>query len=666
MNKKSLMVPIKSLANDTDAALFGTSSEGLFTHSGTIKSGSYTLSFNELNSNHSDSFKPLLFEFGWEVARKVGGIYTVLTTKAAVTVREYGDRFAFVGPYFKETAQTEFESIRPSEFVQTILDRCWEKHGIKIVFGRWLVTTGYPRAFLIDIESSRHRLQEWKSDLFRDFQCDENHAETDLSVLFGYQSALFLAEVLEASPENRPLVAHFHEWNASVGLIVSKRWNLKVATLFTTHAILLARWLAAAKVDLYGKLEFINADQEAGTRKIYQRHWIEVGAARGADIFTTVSEITSFEATHLLGRTPDIITPNGLNVDRFTALHEFQNLHKSFKDKISQFIIGHFYGQYTFDLDKTLYFFTAGRREIENKGVDMFIESLAELNHLLKQENSDMTIVAFIIMPGNTNSYNVESIRGQSVRREINETCLKITNNIAERLFKSIMEGTLPEPENLLSTDDTVDIKRRVYSIQNQNSPPPIVTHNVIGDDEILNILRRCNLVNHKDDKVKVIYHPEYLNATSSVFPLDYHQFVRGCHLGVFPSYYEPWGYTPAECTLSGVPSISSNLTGFSNYVQRRVTNPSEHGIYIINRRSQSFFEAKSQLASVMWNYTQLSRRDRIQLRNKTERLSSMLSWDVLGKNYAKARNQALQKVFNCETSIPSFFDNQTFEGTFQ
>jgi len=288
----------------------------------------------------------------------------------------------------------------------------------------------------------------------------------------------------------------------------------------------------------------------------------------------------------------------------------------------------------------------------------LYIESLAELNYLLKQDNSEMTVVAFIIMPGNTNSYNVESIRSQAVRREINETCTRITNDIAERLIKSIMEGKLPEPENLLSTDDMVDIKRRVYSIKNQITAPPIVTHNVIGDDEILNILRRCNLLNHKDDKVKVIYHPEYLNATSSVFPLDYHQFVRGCHLGVFPSYYEPWGYTPAECTLSGVPSISSNLTGFANYIARRVTNPEDNGIYIINRRYQIFSESKTQLANIMWRFTQLSRRDRIQLRNKTERLSGMLSWEVLGKHYCKARNIALQKVFNCESSIPHFYQD--------
>jgi len=422
---------------------------------------------------------------------------------------------------------------------------------------------------------------------------------------------------------------------------------------------MLGRWLAAANIDLYGRLPFIKPDEEAGHRNIYARHWIEVGAARGSDIFTTVSEITGMEAEHLLGRAPDYVTPNGLNIERFTALHEFQNLHKTYKDKINEFVRGHFRGRFTFDLDKTLYFFTAGRREYHNKGVDLFIESLAELNYLLKKDNIDVTVVAFIIMPGSTNSYNVESIKGQSIRREIFETCERITKEIAERMYANIMEGKIPESENLLSGEDVVDIKRRVLSILAENQLPPIVTHNMTSDstDEIICHLRSANLLNNIDDKVKVIYHPEYLNATNPVFPIDYHQFVRGTHMGVFPSYYEPWGYTPAECTIMGVPSITSNLTGFSNYMCKRVGDPEANGIFIVDRRFKGFQEAKSQMANMMWRYCQLSRRDRINLRNKCERLSAMLSWDVLGKHYVKARNAALQKVFEMSTGVPDFYN---------
>jgi len=322
------------------------------------------------------------------------------------------------------------------------------------------------------------------------------------------------------------------------------------------------------------------------------------------------------------------------------------------------------FGQHSFDLDKTLYFFTAGRREYYNKGVDLFIESLAELNYLLKKDNSDITVVAFLIIPGNTNNYNVESIKGQSVRREIRETCNKLVKKIGDRLFESIMEGDTPTTESLLTQEYMVMIKRRVQTVKQHQLLPPIVTHNVINDstDEILNHLRICKLFNAKDDKVKIVYHPEFLNATSPIFPLDYEEFVRGCHLGVFPSYYEPWGYTPAECTVLGVPSITSNLTGFANFIERKVHDPDSHGLYVVDRRFKTFNETKHQIANIMNRFCYLTRRQRIELRNKTERLSNLLDWKELGKFYVKARNMALFRVYNMELPIPEFFHEEDQE----
>lgn len=437
-------------------------------------------------------------------------------------------------------------------------------------------------------------------------------------------------------------------------MIVLKRWNVKCATLFTTHATLLGRYMAAGGMDLYSCLQSgINADAEAGGRNIYNRHWIEVGAARGADIFTTVSDITSFEASKTLGREAEIVTPNGLNSDRFVAVHEFQNRHKIFKEKICEFVRGHFYGSYDFDLDNTLFFFTAGRREYRNKGVDLMVEALADLNFQLKRENSKLTVVAFIIMPGNTNNYNVDSISGQSVRRQIRETCDTIVAKISERMYEKILRGEMPDLANLASEEDLVNLKRRIQMVTNAHRTPPIVTHNVVNDaeDEVLCHLRACRLFNAKEDRVKVIYHPEFVNATSPVLPLDYADFVRGCHLGIFVSYYEPWGYTPAECCLSGIPSITSNLTGFANYMQRRLTNPEESGIYIIDRRNKSFSDAKDQLSGAMFRFCSQTQRQRIEQRNRTERLSEILDWSALHENYTKARKMAVKKVYGFELS---------------
>lgn len=151
------------------------------------------------------------------------------------------------------------------------------------------------------------------------------------------------------------------------------------------------------------------------------------------------------------------------------------------------------------------------------------------------------------------------------------------------------------------------------------------------------------------DDRVKVVYHPEFLSSTSPVLPLDYNNFVRGCHLGIFPSYYEPWGYTPAECTLSGIPSVTSDLTGFASYMSKHIEAPEEHGIYVIDRTKQSFEESKQQLAECLYRFCLQTRRQRIEQRNNTEQISGVLSWKHMFKNYVVAHSMALLKGYGFE-----------------
>lgn len=196
-----------------------------------------------------------------------------------------------------------------------------------------------------------------------------------------------------------------------------------MATVFTTHATLLGRYLCAGQVDFYNNLHRFDVDYEAGRRGIYHRYCVERGAANCANVFTTVSHITAYEAENLLKRKPDGITPNGLNLgNKGSALHEFQNLHAQHKAKIHEFVRGHFYGHCDFDLDNTLYFFTAGRYEYRNKGVDMFLEALAEVNARLKHINSPITVVAFIIMPAPTYQYSIDALKGQAVMKQLRET----------------------------------------------------------------------------------------------------------------------------------------------------------------------------------------------------------------------------------------------------
>ncbi|KAJ9072360.1 glycogen synthase isoform 1 [Entomophthora muscae] len=594
-----------------------------------------------------DTSKPLLFEVSWETANKVGGIYTVIKTKAPVTVQEYGDRYCMVGPLNHRTAPVEVESLEPptEELRQAI--QHMESQGFRITFGRWLIE-GAPFVLLFDLASAFHRLNQWKGELWNiaGIPSPPNDTETNDAVVFGYLVALFLQQLVERQ-KHQAVIAHFHEWQVGVGLVLCRKWELDLATIFTTHATLLGRYLCAGDVDFYNILTTVDVDHEAGKRGIYHRYCLERASAHCADVFTTVSHITAFESEHLLKRKPDGVLPNGLNVVKFSAMHEFQNLHAKAKEKIHDFVRGHFYGHYDFDLEKTVYFFTAGRYEYRNKGVDMYIEALARLNYRLKQSNIDITVVSFIILPGKTQSFTVETLKGHAVLKQLTDTVAEIQDRIGKRIFEQAARGIEPKGDDLLSEQEKILLRRRIFALKRQTLPP-VVTHNMEDDskDPVLSQIRRLHLFNYPTDRVKVVFHPEFLNSNNPVLGLDYEEFVRGCHLGVFPSYYEPWGYTPGECTVMGVPSITTNLSGFGCFMEDSIENPADYGIYIVDRRMKSVEESLEQLVDHMVDFCLKSRRQRINQRNRCERLSDLLDWKGMGVEYMKARQLALRRVY--------------------
>ncbi|EEH05267.1 glycogen synthase [Histoplasma capsulatum var. duboisii H88] len=598
----------------------------------------------------------VLFEIATEVANRVGGIYSVLKSKAPVSTAEYGERYTLIGPLNRASAVVEVEELTPTDphLAETMV--AMKERGVDMMYGRWLIE-GAPRVLLVDTSSGYKYLDEWKGDLWNAaaIPSPAEDGETNEAIVFGYLVAWFLGEYISRD-RTRAVVAHFHEWLAGVALPLTKKRHMDVTTIFTTHATLLGRYLCAGSVDFYNNLQFFDVDAEAGKRGIYHRYCIERAAAHSADVFTTVSHITAFESEHLLKRKPDGVLPNGLNVKKFSAVHEFQNLHSNAKDKINDFVRGHFYGHNDFDLENTLYFFTAGRYEYRNKGVDMFIESLARLNHRLKTAGSNMTVVAFIIMPAQTSSLTVEALKGQAVVKSLRDTLEMVEQGIGRRLFERCLswkEGdNMPDEKDLITSQDRVLLRRRLFAMK-RHQLPPIVTHNMVNDadDPVLNQLRRVQLFNHPSDRVKVVFHPEFLNSSNPVLPLDYDDFVRGTNLGVFPSYYEPWGYTPAECTVMGIPSITTNLSGFGCYMEELIENSSDYGIYIVDRRMKGVDDSVNQLTNFMFEFACKSRRQRINQRNRTERLSDLLDWKRMGMEYVKARQLALRRAY------PTSFD---------
>lgn len=590
----------------------------------------------------------LLFEVSWEVTNKVGGIYTVIQTKAKITVDEWGENYIMMGPYYEHNFKTQVEKCEPpNQAIKAAMDSLIN-NGCQVHFGRWLIE-GSPYVILFDIGAAAWNLDRWKGDLWNacSIGLPYHDREANDSLIFGSLVAWFFKELTDQLQDKPNVIAHFHEWQAGTGLVLSRSRKIPLATVFTTHATLLGRYLCAGNADFYNNLDKFNIDQEAGERQIYHRYCLERAAVHCAHVFTTVSQITAVEANHMLHRQPDVVTPNGLNVRKFSAMHEFQNLHSMNKAKIQEFVRGHFYGYLDFNLEKTLFFFIAGRYEFSNKGADLFLESLSRLNYLLRVHKSDVTVVVFFIMPAKTNNFNVESLKGQAVRKQLWDTAQSVKEKFGKRLYERLLRGEIPDMSKILDRDDFTIMKRAIYATQ-RHSLPPVTTHNMLDDstDPILSNIRRIGLFNGRNDRVKIVFHPEFLSSTSPLLPMDYEEFVRGCHLGVFPSYYEPWGYTPGECTVMGIPSVTTNLSGFGCFMEEHVSDPSEYGIYIVDRRFRSADESCNQLTQFMFSFCQQSRRQRIIQRNRTERLSDLLDWRYLGRFYMHARHLALSRSF--------------------
>ncbi|MEL6195062.1 MAG: glycosyltransferase, partial [Bacteroidota bacterium] len=289
-----------------------------------------------------------------------------------------------------------------------------------------------------------------------------------------------------------------------------------------------------------------------------------------------------------------------------------------------------------------------GRFEYRNKGYDLTLEALARLNWKMKEAGIDKTIVMFLVTKRPYSSINPEVMQSIALLEKIRETTEAIQKQIGERLFIDASNNNFNKfPDLNEYVDDywKIRLRRNLQTWQSQGLPK-VVTHNLYDDggDDVLNFLRSSNLVNKPDDKVKVVYHPDFLSSVSPILTIDYPDFVRGCHLGVFPSYYEPWGYTPLECIASGVPTVTSDYAGFGDYIMKAFPNPSQFGVYVVNRRTQSFDEAANQLANMMFDFVKMERLDRITQRYEAENGASHFDWKNLTKHYNYSYDLALKR----------------------
>ncbi len=604
----------------------------------------------------SHAHRAFLFEIAWEVCNQVGGIYQVLRSKAPLMSERWDSRYCVVGPYVAAKAALEFEEEAPSGFFARVLERL-AACGVRAHYGHWLIQ-GKPRAILLEHWNLQQNLGEFKYTLYQysGIDCPASEQVVDEALLFAEAVQRLFSSICaeislsrqgdETSDIPEHLLAQFHEWQGGAAIMGLRRAQLPIALVFTTHATQLGRYIASNEDGFYERLPSIDHGDAAARYNVRAQHGLERACAHGAHVFTTVSQITAEECTFLLGRTPDLITPNGLNISRFNVGHDFQTFHADFKDRIHAFTTGYFFPNHRFDLDRTLYMFTSGRFEPKNKGFDLCLEAMARLNAELKAAQLNTTIVFFIVTSRPTRSINPLMLEKRGVLNELDNVCEKILDQVGDGLVRNAAAG---EPLHL---DDLVGEYwqlryRRTQAAFRMDTLPPIVTH-ILRDDQhdpVLNQLRQLDLINRREDPVKVIYHPEFIGPASPLWGIEYEQFVRGCHLGLFPGAYEPWGYTPLECMALGTPAISSDLAGFGRYVTDTLPDHEQWGVSVLPRRGRAFHDAAADLAQRLLEYCRMSRRERVNLRNEVEKRSWEFDWSRLGHAYHTAHDLALSRI---------------------
>lgn len=583
-----------------------------------------------------------MIEVGWEVCNRVGGIYTVLRTKAAQMVAKHGDSYAVLGPLNARSAQVEFEDMPVPGSIAVGVDAL-RAAGVRCRAGRWLVQ-GRPVAVLVDIATLQDAVPRAAAKLAEELNVSVN-ANDELirdAIAFGEGIRIF-ASAVEAAIDT-PLLVHMHEWQAATSASALSNVGGRIRTVFTTHATLLGRYMAGDIQRVHEQLEAVDPVERAQHYGIEVQHGIERLAAASATVFSTVSSITARECSALLGRDPDILLPNGININRFEVIHEFQGLHQTNKNRLHEFSRGYFFPSYEFDLDETLYFVNSGRFEFRNKGMDMCLDALAQLNERLKHTQSSKTIVFFLISNRPVRSMSVGSLEYRSMFQELQSIAKQMASEVEHELIGEMSSGRIPDLNTLVSDPTRLRLRRALQAWEREWLPP-IVTHDLIDDvhDPVLERLRALKLFNLEEDRVKVVYHPQFVDSTNPLFGMEYEDLIRGCHLGVFPSAYEPWGYTPLECLAMGVPAVSSTLAGFGTYASHLKNDLSKHGLYLVDRDRRPYSTAVDQLADQLFGFSTMTRRQRVAQRNRAEQLAQNFAWKRLSRHYEDAHKMALK-----------------------
>lgn len=542
-------------------------------------------------------FKPdYIFESSWEVCNKVGGIYAVLSTRANTLQKMMNDRIIFIGP----DCWHDKENIYFNED-NTIFTDWREKateEGLKIKTGRWNVP-GEPIAILVDFEQYYEKKNEIYGKLWEDFNVDSLHAygDYDEASMFSYAAAKVVESFYNHYlNSNDKVIYHGNEWMTGLGLLYIKKHLPQIATIFTTHATSIGRSIAGNNKPLYDYLFAYNGDQMAAELNMQSKHSIEKQTAHNVDCFTTVSQITANECKELLDKPVDVILPNGFEDDFIPKAAAFTRKRKAARKKVLD-VANALLGT---DLDdNTLIISTSGRYEFRNKGVDVYIEAM---NRLLRDKELNKKVLAFIEVPG---------------------WCGEPRQDLLERL------------QSGKKYDTPLDV--------------PMVTHwlHNMSHDNVLSMLKFLDMQNRKDDNVKLIFLPCYLDGNDGIINISYYDIVLGNDLCVYPSYYEPWGYTPLEAVAFKVPCITTDLAGFGLWAnsEKGAYSEIEDGVKVVHRTDYNYSEVADAIKDTVAKFSNFNDKQIKAARTKAYNLSKKALWSEFIKYYYQAYDVALRKA---------------------
>ena len=549
-----------------------------------------------------------LFEVSWEVCNKVGGIYTVIATKSLYLKSEYNRHHIMVGPDVWMDTDSN-----PDFLEDPTLYRAWRMQaaaeGLRVRIGRWNVP-GKPTAILVDFKQFLTCQNEILTEFWKRFGVDSISGNWDYkeSALFGYAAGRVIESFYRFNLDSSDkVVAQFHEWMTGTGLLYLKSVNIPIATVFTTHATVIGRCIAGNNLPLYDGILGYNADEKARHFNVVARHSLEKKAAQNSDIFTTVSDITAQECRQFLGRPVDVVTPNGFEPSFTPATdEEYDAMRESSRKKLVE-VASAMCGEEV--PENAVLVGIGGRYEWKNKGIDVFIDALDKLNHT---DFKGKCVHAFIMIPSGHNG--------------------------PDKQLASKLAGL---PSNYVT--------RTSHYLMNPEY------------DAVTRRLNDLNFNNAIGDKVKVYFIPSYLNGNDGIFNKSYYELLCGLDLTLFPSYYEPWGYTPLESLAFRIPSLTTSLAGFGLWVRDYYGKP-HPGITILDRNDSNYFEVVDGVAARVQEIATIRKDTRKKYMQNAKEVSEIALWENNIVYYKEAYSKALEKLISVMGSFPEARNTKSME----